>query len=535
MSFSESCPSSTQATLAAQQTPPKRRRFLPREHSIIIISSSSEEELNKQLVIDSDDEQYFGPQSTQPNFAPLGRRKSSKSAEDKSIEILEDEEFARLVGGFKFSTPLSETTTNIELNGSRRNFVTRKTNLDSFFQECKPTSSRPTKTTAKTTSRVKTTLTNRVAIPVKKKTTTENRKPSKPAPSACSVDRTSFFTTWAAAQAPVTRPATTKSKPRRKPSKKTDVEVVLLSPCTGQKSVRPPPSEAARGRLGEKRDGGLWDAAKRGLEGELYDSEGVVVFSQELREAKEVDTSLEIELYDVSAETSRNETASTAMTKSTVAGAFSQVEDFIIEDIVIPPEIPGVVREVAAVVEEAERPARRRVRTAEIPTGIDSSGMPLYSRFTIPQLQVFFLTSLTKTQNEVKKFGFKASKDKTEMIKLLEECWKAANRPPRPPPEAPSQGDTGTPAPTDWIHDTSSPALRQRLYTRISKTIKSDADQSVYLGILRYEPLVIEDLMEWLERREMAVPDMVVRAWCDKEGVCCVTRESLAGGKRPRY
>ena len=41
--------------------------------------------------------------------------------------------------------------------------------------------------------------------------------------------------------------------------------------------------------------------------------------------------------------------------------------------------------------------------------------------------------------------------------------------------------------------------------------------------------------MEWLGERELNVPDLVVKGWCDKEGVCCVNRESLMGGRRARY
>lgn len=73
------------------------------------------------------------------------------------------------------------------------------------------------------------------------------------------------------------------------------------------------------------------------------------------------------------------------------------------------------------------------------------------------------------------------------------------------------------------------------MHGRITQTIKSDPDQSVYMGILRYEPVVVEDLMEWLGGRELSVPDLVVKGWCDKEGVCCVNRESLMGGRRARY
>jgi hypothetical protein len=135
-------------------------------------------------------------------------------------------------------------------------------------------------------------------------------------------------------------------------------------------------------------------------------------------------------------------------------------------------------------------------------------------------------------QSEIKKFGFKASKSKPAMISLLEECWQASQQ---PPPTLPSTiQDPNTPV-SIIAPDISSPALLLRIHTRISQLLKSDVDQSVYSGILRYEPVVVEDLVEWLAEREIEVPELVVRGWCDKEGVCCVGRENLRGGRRARY
>lgn len=57
----------------------------------------------------------------------------------------------------------------------------------------------------------------------------------------------------------------------------------------------------------------------------------------------------------------------------------------------------------------------------------------------------------------------------------------------------------------------------------------------MYYRILRYEPVVLEDLVDWLKEREVSVPELVVRGWCDKEGVCCVARDSLNGGRRARH
>ena len=123
------------------------------------------------------------------------------------------------------------------------------------------------------------------------------------------------------------------------------------------------------------------------------------------------------------------------------------------------------------------------------------------------------------------------------MITILEECWHATHKP-KPPPSQLTQLTLSTPkssAVVPDLTDISSPALLQRVHGRITQTIKTDVDQSVYMGILRYEPVVVEDLMEWLGERELSVPDLVVKVWCDKESVCCVTRESLMGGRRARY
>src|SRR5208337_1995901 len=128
---------------------------------------------------------------------PFPSRRKSSIQNEKSIEILEDEDFARLVGEFKYKSPLLlSDTANIPC-ASRPPSVgnIRETSLEGFFRE--------TKTTSKPkTSRVKTTLRTRVSVPSKPIPT---RK--KPALTPVVTPQTSFFTTWAAAQAPTTRPA----------------------------------------------------------------------------------------------------------------------------------------------------------------------------------------------------------------------------------------------------------------------------------------------------------------------------------------
>jgi hypothetical protein len=106
------------------------------------------------------------------------------------------------------------------------------------------------------------------------------------------------------------------------------------------------------------------------------------------------------------------------------------------------------------------------------------------------------------------------------MIALLHQCHTAA---------------VATPAPSKSpVQDLSSPALVARLHARITETIKTD-EVGWYARILRYEPVVVEELVEWFEGRGMEIGEVVLRGWCDKEGVCCVGRESLGGGRRARY
>jgi hypothetical protein len=279
--------------------------------------------------------------------------------DDPSIEVLQGDDFARLINDYKY-TESQVINTAIPVT-DRRVSGHRKTNLTGYFQQCKPS-----KNSAKSSgARVKTTLTTRVSLPVVKK------KPVPKPPKLVEEPPTSFFTTWAAAQAPSTRPAATSksTKPRRKATKKKDVEVILLSPRTGQKTIRTESATVERGMLGEKTCGGMWDACKRGLNGELYDCEGVIVFSQELRR----ESSPAIALQEVEI-VSLDESEDTP--KRTDRGG---VDHDVLGDVIV---------------ENVERitpgkPVKRKAKAVES----YADGMPNYSRFTIPQLQVFRLKS----------------------------------------------------------------------------------------------------------------------------------------------
>lgn len=356
MSLSEHFPPSTQAVLAAQLTP-KRKRTLARDHSIISISSSPlQPPLPQPEILDSSDDQYFAPPRPASHISPPIKPRKRPSHQTADIQVLEDDSFTRLLDNFKYDHPAPFLDTT---NSTRQNPKT-KTNLDGFFQERKQVSQ----------NRVKQSLKPRLSL----------SKATKVSKKAAENDKTvenktsSFLTTWAAEQAPVIRPAKASAKPRRKPMKKKDGEVVLLSPRTAQKCA----SRSFLGqvdverRLGEKRAGGMWDVCKRGLEGELYDEEGGIVFSQELRaesrESKE--SSPEIALRDVEV-IELESTPTTLRTETSVSSV--EVEE------------PVVTKEVAhdASIQDGP-PARRK----QITKNTTNNGMPLYSTFTLSQLQV---------------------------------------------------------------------------------------------------------------------------------------------------
>lgn len=121
--------------------------------------------------------------------------------------------------------------------------------------------------------------------------------------------------------------------------------------------------EVERGRLGEKTDGGLFDACKRGLEGELYDGDGGMVFSQDLRRESSPDIPLR-EVEVVCLDTPPMPVVSTT-------------QKIIQREAVVGPAEPSPA------------PARRKGKAVEY----NEDGMPNYSAMTLPQLQVLPIPS----------------------------------------------------------------------------------------------------------------------------------------------
>jgi hypothetical protein len=90
------------------------------------------------------------------------------------------------------------------------------------------------------------------------------------------------------------------------------------------------------------------------------------------------------------------------------------------------------------------------------------------------------------------------------------------------------------------------PLELQRLYVKISEAVetagKSSGTDSFYFKILMYDPVVLEDLTVWLNTvgltsvgidEEVTVCD--TRSWCDRNGVCCLAKETQKGLERKRY
>jgi len=296
--------------------------------------------------------------------------------------------------------------------------------------------------------------------------------------------------------------------------------------------------ERGEQRLGERSGGGsvMWDACKRGLEGELYDCEGKVVFSQELRRPRSIEEdrsaeSGEVEVFDMTESQESCLTAQEEITMVSDNGTRRQMDerdtspDIPLTTLaeLLPPEITSQFEQSIDLIDITDLPSSPPPPPSTLPSipspppirpkshpttnPTHPNQPPNYTTYTLPQLQ-----------SELKKYGFKPSKSKPAIISLLQQCHLAS---------------LNAPAPTT-TQDVSSAALAARVHARITETIKREGGE-VYARILRYEPVVVEEMVEWFAGRGLEIGEGVVRGWCDGEGVCCVARESLGGGRRARY
>jgi hypothetical protein len=339
-------PPSTQAIFDAQFTTPPKHRSQLGDISIISISSSPEAPPSFLQVAPHVDHTRNVPNSPlrSPSQEPFAEE-TEDITQENSIEIVEVVEFTQAIQNYRY-----KATSVTTAKRPRQPLTAHKANTEEDAKGA----------TSKLKVNVKSVLPSRVTVPIKPKIS-ENEE-----------SKSMFFTSWAAAQAPVLRPAKASAKPRRKPvRKKQSVEVILLSPRSGQENVNKDHGDVTRQRrLGEKKCiGNMWEAASRGPEGEMYDNEGEMVFSQQLRD---VDESPDVSLSNIE--------IVTVVAESVEAKENGQTRDINIEE---------------------DKPARRRGKAFEEvvddkqPENEDS--MPDYSSMTVAQLRVSLshLTFLT--------------------------------------------------------------------------------------------------------------------------------------------
>ncbi|KAL8701725.1 MAG: hypothetical protein Q9201_004757 [Fulgogasparrea decipioides] len=86
------------------------------------------------------------------------------------------------------------------------------------------------------------------------------------------------------------------------------------------------------------------------------------------------------------------------------------------------------------------------------------------------------------------------------------------------------------------------------LFATITKVVRSyssthDAKNLTwYEKILLYDPIVLEDLADWLNKEGLRrvhcvtmVTPWLVKQWCESQSICCLWKENLRGGTRSRY
>ncbi|GAO52134.1 hypothetical protein G7K_6220-t1 [Saitoella complicata NRRL Y-17804] len=226
-----------------------------------------------------------------------------------------------------------------------------------------------------------------------------------------------------------------------------------------------------------------------------------------------------------------------------------------------PPKAVAVVQteDVAAV--EAPASPKRRGRPPKVASAVQTENVAAAAQTAGPQMPNFAGYTTAQLQTEIAKYGFKPTKSRTAMAEILNQCWKAMH------PEATVLASTWaapvaavTPAATkatakkatgktaasesptrrtktppipNEASGNASPmseaAILARLYTSITTSIKASPTQ--WSKILRYEPILLEDLTLWLSSEEggkIEVSEEVLKGWCDKHGICCFS-EVLAG------
>ena len=171
------------------------------------------------------------------------------------------------------------------------------------------------------------------------------------------------------------------------------------------------------------------------------------------------------------------------------------------------------------------------------------------------------------------------------MVSCMEKCWLAqnSNAQPRkeqerksdspPSPRAGSRSRTGSPAKRTRARSASAkprphasskapdagkstrgkkkpertPEQTKQLYQKIAEAVKTSGragdTSSFYFRILMYDPIILEELMAWLNNKGLESVDVTdqevsavdVRAWCDGNGVCLANEMTQKGLERKRF
>ncbi|BFZ64764.1 5'-flap endonuclease [Saitoella coloradoensis] len=225
-----------------------------------------------------------------------------------------------------------------------------------------------------------------------------------------------------------------------------------------------------------------------------------------------------------------------------------------------PKAVAAVETEDAAAADTPASPKGRR-RAPNTASAVQIENVAAAAQTAGSQMPNFAGYTTAQLQTEIAKYGFKPTKSRTAMAEILNQCWKAMH------PEATgltstsaapvatvtptatkvvatkAKGKTAasksptrrtnTPPITNEASGNASPmseaAILARLYTSITTSIKASPTQ--WSQILRYEPILLEDLTLWLSSEEggkIEVSEEVLKGWCDKHGICCFS-EVLAG------
>ncbi|TGZ83592.1 hypothetical protein EX30DRAFT_361644 [Ascodesmis nigricans] len=200
---------------------------------------------------------------------------------------------------------------------------------------------------------------------------------------------------------------------------------------------------------------------------------------------------------------------------------------------------PSISSTNSAITTTVSKPPIHKTQSAAKP---DTPSMPDYSTYTIAQLQ-----------EQISKYGMKKM-SKSAMVKQLEIFWHALNQPTAQlrPHDPEATDDLHRPPSRSKRATSAAPRAKKSIpfdTTFITKAIRMAADMpnagsSFYHHILMYDPIILEDLTEWLNKEglvaagaeagaELKVQD--VKEWCDENSVCALPRETQRGLERTRF